>query len=141
MAAIERTSRRDAAAGPSRPFASTGPPVDRATIDRLVETMGDAEFVADLLETFTTDAPAMLDEIDSAIGTADAGTVRRIAHTLKSNAATFGARPLSEACRELEHAAKEANLDDAPGLAQAIRAEYQRAHIDLSAVKATLTSN
>jgi CheY-like chemotaxis protein/HPt (histidine-containing phosphotransfer) domain-containing protein len=141
MAAIERTSRRDAAAGPSRPSASTAPPVDRATIDRLVETMGDAEFVADLLETFTTDAPAMLDEIDSAIGTADAGTVRRIAHTLKSNAATFGARPLSEACRELEHAAKEANLDDAPGLAQAIRAEYQRAHIDLSAVKATLTSN
>jgi len=76
--------------------------------------MGDAEFVADLLETFTTDAPAMMSQIDSAIGNADAGTVRRIAHTLKSNSATFGALALSEACRELEHVAKEGHLDGAP---------------------------
>jgi HPt (histidine-containing phosphotransfer) domain-containing protein len=103
--------------------------------------MGDAEFVADLLETFMTDAPAMLNQIDSAIGNADAGTVRRIAHTLKSNAATFGAGALSEACRELEHAAKGGDLGGAPGLAQAIRAEYEWAHTELSAAKASLTSN
>jgi CheY-like chemotaxis protein/HPt (histidine-containing phosphotransfer) domain-containing protein len=141
VAAIERTSRRDGAAGPSRSSAPAVPPVDRATIDRLVESMGDAEFVADLLETFTTDAPGMLDQIDSAVGNADVGTVRRIAHTLKSNAATFGASSLSEACRQLEHAAKEGDLARAPGLAQAIRVEYERAHIDLGAVKASLTSN
>jgi signal transduction histidine kinase/CheY-like chemotaxis protein/HPt (histidine-containing phosphotransfer) domain-containing protein len=141
VAAIERTRRRDGAADPSRPSAPAEPPVDRAAIDRLVESMGDAGFVADLLETFTTDAPAMLDQIDFAIGNADAGTVRRIAHTLKSNAATFGARPLSEACRQLEHAAKEGNLGSATGLAQAIRAEYERAHIELGAAKANLTSN
>jgi signal transduction histidine kinase/DNA-binding response OmpR family regulator len=139
VAAIERTSRRDAAADPPRPSAPAGPPVDRATIDRLVESMGDAEFVADLLETFTTDAPAMMNQIDSAIGNADAGTVRRIAHTLKSNAATFGALALSEACRELEHVAREGHLDGAPGLAQAIRAEYERACIELGAAKASLT--
>jgi two-component system, sensor histidine kinase and response regulator len=81
----------------------------------------------------------MLDEIDSAIGKADAGTVRRIAHTLKSNAATFGARSLSESCRQLEHAAKDGDLGSAPGLAQAIRAEYERVGIELSAVKASLT--
>jgi signal transduction histidine kinase/CheY-like chemotaxis protein/HPt (histidine-containing phosphotransfer) domain-containing protein len=141
VVAIERTSRRDRAASPSRLSAPAEPPVDRATIDRLVESMGDAEFVADLLATFTTDAPGMLDQIDSAIGSADVGTVRRIAHTLKSNAATFGASPLSEACRQLEHAAKEGDLGSAPGLAQTIRVEYERAHIDLGAVKASLTSN
>ena len=139
VATLERTSRRDGAAGPSRPSAPAEPPVDRATIDRLVESMGDAEFVADLLETFTTDAPAMLNQIDSAIGSADAGTVRRMAHTLKSNAATFGAGSLSEACRELEHVAKEGHLDGAPALAQTIRAEYERARIALGAAKASLT--
>ena len=103
--------------------------------------MGDAEFVADLLATFATDAPAMLNQIDSAIGNADTVTVRRIAHTLKSNAATFGAYPLSEACRQLEQAAKEGNLDGAPGLARAIHAEYERARIELNAAQASLTSN
>jgi HPt (histidine-containing phosphotransfer) domain-containing protein len=141
VAALERTSSRDAAADPARPSATADPPVDRATMDRLVETMGDAEFVADLLETFTNDAPAMLDEIDSAIGSGDAGTVRRIAHTLKSNAATFGASSLSQACRKLEHAAKDGNLGSAPGLAHAIRAEYERARIELDAMNASLTSN
>ena len=141
VAAIEGTSRRDGAAGPHWPSDPVEPAVDRVTIDRLVESMGDAEFVADLLETFTTDAPAMLDEIDSAIGNADAGTTRRIAHTLKSNAATFGARSLSEACRRLEHAAKEGDLGGAPDLAQAIRAEYERAYAELSGLKANLASN
>ncbi len=83
----------------------------------------------------------MLDEIDSAIGNADAATIRRIAHTLKSNAATFGARSLSQTCRELEHAAREGNLDGAPELAQAIRTEYERARADLSAARASLISN
>jgi signal transduction histidine kinase/CheY-like chemotaxis protein/HPt (histidine-containing phosphotransfer) domain-containing protein/uncharacterized protein YigA (DUF484 family) len=141
VVAIERTSRRGGAAGPSLSSAPAEPPVDRAAIDRLVESMGDAEFVADLLATFATDAPAMLNQIDSAIGNADTVTVGRIAHTLKSNAATFGAYSLSEACRQLEQAAKEGNLDGAPGLAQAIHAEYERARIELQAAQASLTSN
>jgi GAF domain-containing protein/CheY-like chemotaxis protein/HPt (histidine-containing phosphotransfer) domain-containing protein len=140
VAAIERTSHR-AAAGQTRPSAPAEPPVDRAAIDGLVESMGDAEFVADLLATFTTDAPVMLDEIDSAISSADAATVRRIAHTLKSNAATFGARPLSESCRQLEHAARDGDLGSAAGLAETIRADYERARSELSAAKASLTSN
>jgi len=140
VVAIERTGRRGGAAGPSLSSAPPEPPVDRAAIDRLVESMGDAEFVADLLATFATDAPAMLNQIDSAIGNADTVTVRRIAHTLKSNAATFGAYPLSEACRQLEQAAKEENLDGAPGRARAIHAEYERARIELNAAQASLTS-
>jgi len=57
-----------------------------------------------------------------------------------SNEATFGAQSLAEAGRQLEHAAREANLDGAAGLAQAIRAECERARIDLGALMASLNS-
>jgi HPt (histidine-containing phosphotransfer) domain-containing protein len=39
--------------------------------------------------------------------------VRRAAHTLKSNAATFGARALADRSRELEDATKQGTLDEA----------------------------
>jgi HPt (histidine-containing phosphotransfer) domain-containing protein len=42
--------------------------------------------------------------------------VRRGAHTLKSNGATFGIVRLREVCRELESRASEGNLDGADRL-------------------------
>jgi HPt (histidine-containing phosphotransfer) domain-containing protein len=57
---------------------------------------------------------------------------------LKSNAATFGAMPLSDVCRELEAVTKTGRLEGAAGLAEAVRLEYERANIELIAAKATL---
>jgi HPt (histidine-containing phosphotransfer) domain-containing protein len=64
--------------------------------------------------------------------------VRRVAHTLKSNAATFGAMVLSDACRALEVVAREGRLDGAVELVGIIRREYDRASIELTAAKAEL---
>jgi HPt (histidine-containing phosphotransfer) domain-containing protein len=46
--------------------------------------------------------------------------VRRAAHTLKSNAATFGAGALAECSREIEVAAREGSLEDADRRLEAI---------------------
>jgi CheY-like chemotaxis protein/HPt (histidine-containing phosphotransfer) domain-containing protein len=140
VAAIERTSRRDGDSSPSGSSGPAEPAVDRATMERLVESMGDAGFVAELLDTFSTDASGMLDGIDEAIGAGDGETVHRIAHTMKSNAATFGASSLSEACREMEIAAREGSLNGAATLTKAIRSEYERASHEFSILKAELTS-
>ena len=92
---------------------ATAAVVDRGTFDRLVETMGDPEFVAELLDTFAAEASAMIGGLDEAIGEKSDETVWRVAHTLKSNAATFGAMALSDACRALEALAKNGALDGA----------------------------
>jgi CheY-like chemotaxis protein len=139
VAAIEGTERRDeppavSDGGPASPT----PAISQETLDRLVDSMGDPAFVAELLETFTGDANTMLDELDRSIRDGDVETARRTAHTLKSNAATFGAVPLSDACRQLEALARTGDLEGAPELAELVRSQYERASVELIAMKAAL---
>jgi HPt (histidine-containing phosphotransfer) domain-containing protein len=93
--------------------------LDPAALQGLREIGGD-EFFTDLVETFLADAPPLL----AALRGTNADEVRRAAHTLKSNGATFGATRFSELCRELEGQAKGGDLTGAPDLATRIEAEY-----------------
>jgi signal transduction histidine kinase/DNA-binding response OmpR family regulator len=138
VAAVQRAGRRVGSQRIPERDQAPGPAVDRGTLERLIESMGDAKFVAELLETFAADAPRMIDGIIEAIAAQDADTVRRLAHTLKSNAATFGAMPLSDACRELERVAKDGGLEDTSELAGIVRSEYERANTELTSAKAEL---
>ena len=60
--------------------------------------------MAELIGDFLDGLPGQLAALRAADATADAEAVHRIAHTLKSNAATFGADDLAAACRALEAA-------------------------------------
>ena len=95
------------------------PLLDPAALDGLREIGGD-DFVTDLIDTFLADAPPLL----AALRGTDAEEVRRAAHTLKSNGATFGATTFSELCRELEMLARTGDLAGVPELADRIEAEY-----------------
>ncbi len=66
-----------------------------------------------MVEQFLNDAPGLVDAARKGLEAREVDEVRRAAHTLKSNAATFGARALSDRSRELEDAAKQGTLDDA----------------------------
>lgn len=80
--------------------------LDPDAIQRLLQsTGGDAEFVVMLLETFAADAPATLDALRRGLASGDGAAVGRAAHTLKSNARTFGASELAELCSDLERRA------------------------------------
>ncbi len=79
----------------------TEPTIDRATYDELKETAG-AEFVLELVDTFLTEAPLLLEELRRSFGQREADAFRRAAHSLKSNANTFGALALGAMARELE---------------------------------------
>jgi HPt (histidine-containing phosphotransfer) domain-containing protein len=93
--------------------------LDPAALEGLRELGGD-EFVTDLVDTFLADAPPLL----AALRGSDTDEVRRAAHTLKSNGATFGATRFADLCRELEMLARSGDLSGAPDLAARIEAEY-----------------
>ena len=84
--------------------------IDLNTFNDLRETTG-AQFVSELIDTFIEDSPSLINQMKKAISLLDAESFRRAAHTLKSNAATFGAMQLSSFARELESMGRENNLE------------------------------
>ena len=106
-----------------------------ATTDRPAATFGElqdatgAEFVAELVDTFLQEAPAMLADLRRALAARDVDTFRRAAHSLKSNGNTFGALALGALARdlELEPAAVQAGERGRRRRSTALEAEYARA--------------
>lgn len=85
--------------------------IDRATFEELKEMSGE-DFINELIDTFLEDAPKLIAEINTALSTNNADAFRRAAHSMKSNAATFGARQLADLAKELEMLGKENRLNE-----------------------------
>jgi len=62
--------------------------------------------MVELVDTFLSEAPALLETLRGALEAADGRQLRWAAHTLKSNGEVFGATRLADLCRELEAMAK-----------------------------------
>ncbi len=104
--------------------------IDAATFAELQAAAG-SEFVAELVDTFLEEAPAMLADLRQARAAADAEGFRRTAHSLKSNCQTFGALELGEMARALELGGLNADpARDAVAL-DALDAAYARAATEL----------
>jgi HPt (histidine-containing phosphotransfer) domain-containing protein len=86
------------------------PIIDKATFDELKQMSG-ADFINELIDAFLDDAPNMIQNMQTALAAQDVESFRRNAHSLKSNANTFGATELARLAKELEFMAKENNLD------------------------------
>jgi HPt (histidine-containing phosphotransfer) domain-containing protein len=84
--------------------------IDRATFEELKQMSG-ADFINELIDAFLEDAPHMIQNMQTGVASGDVESFRRNAHSLKSNAFTFGANELGELARELETMGKENNLD------------------------------
>jgi HPt (histidine-containing phosphotransfer) domain-containing protein len=84
--------------------------IDQSTFEELKQMSGE-DFINELIDAFLEDAPNMILNMRQALTTDDVETFRRNAHSLKSNANTFGAVELASLAKELEFMAKENNLD------------------------------
>jgi CheY-like chemotaxis protein len=120
---------------------ASGPVPDAAVLDptaleNLLSMLG-GEFVylEELIDSFLEDAPLLLAELNQSIKGGDSAGVRRVAHSLKSNSADFGATALSSLCKELEMMGKSGAIDGAADLAARIVAEYRKAAVALEAVR------
>jgi HPt (histidine-containing phosphotransfer) domain-containing protein len=85
------------------------PVIDEATFEELKQMSG-ADFINELIDAFLDDAPNMISHMHSALETQDIESFRRNAHSLKSNANTFGALELGALAKELEMMGRENNL-------------------------------
>jgi HPt (histidine-containing phosphotransfer) domain-containing protein len=88
------------------------PVIDKTTFNELKQMSGD-DFINELIDTFLEDAPKMIAEIKSGLATNNADIFRRAAHSMKSNAATFGASQLAALAKELEMLGKENKVNEA----------------------------
>jgi CheY-like chemotaxis protein len=133
--ALDRVQPRDPRPGGTAP-------VDPKVIARLAASFGDqgAESVGGLIDTFLEHAPDHLATLRAAIERDDASEVRRAAHTLKSNAATFGANTLEEMCRTLEAKAKAGGLDGGADLLAAVEREMARVESALRTARRELAT-
>lgn len=110
--------------------ASEAPLFDPAAIEKLRKVAGDGDttFVAEIASVFLEEARESIDGLSRGCETGDWPTVSRLAHSVKSSAATLGFMRLSEACKELEfdtrHAAASARTAD---LLAFVRAQFDLA--------------
>jgi HPt (histidine-containing phosphotransfer) domain-containing protein len=77
----------------------------------------------------------MLADMRQALETGDAGVLRRLAHSLKSNSDSFGATALGELCRELEKMGKANTLDGGDDLITQADAEFAQVRAALDTVR------
>ncbi|WP_172457581.1 response regulator [Pseudonocardia sp. N23] len=101
-----------AAALDRRPAAPAAVTENQPDLGELVASFG-AETAAELVGEFAANAPVLEADLRDGLAAGDAPRVRRAAHTLKSNAALFGAGALSARCATLEEHAAAGGLDAA----------------------------
>ena len=110
------------------------PVIDKTTFDELKQMSG-AEFIDELIDTFLEDAPRLIEEIKSALAADSADSFRRAAHSLKSNAATFGAGELSALAKELEALGKEGKLRETGDRLRMLGEAYESVRSELEGLK------
>jgi CheY-like chemotaxis protein len=101
--------------------------VGSATLDELMAGTGEEgiSLLAELLQLFLTDSPALLAELETSLAQASAEGIQQAAHTLKSSAAILGAVALSDLCQELENLGRSKNLTLVPTKFSQLLAEYE----------------
>jgi|GEM_PF-910398 len=109
---------------------ANSPIIDRSALDAIVEIFGadDPSAILDLLDTFLAESTKQVAEMRTSFAGDDWIKLHRMAHSLKSSSATFGATRLSQASAALELAAKgQCASYECPALIEVVVGEHQAA--------------
>ena len=107
--------------------------IDMNTFNSLKESTG-TDYIGELIDAFLDDAPNLFAQMKSALVDQDAESFRRAAHSMKSNAATFGAMELSALAKELESLGRENNLEIGNKL-EVMEESFRQVQSQLTALK------
>jgi two-component system, sensor histidine kinase and response regulator len=77
---------------------------------------GDTALLADLVQLYEEDSPALFDRLHKGVAAQRADEVRHAAHSLRGLAANFGASALTQSLLQLEDAAMHNRFDEADSL-------------------------
>jgi PAS domain S-box-containing protein len=124
------------------PRAPEEPGLDPAALERLRRTLGrQAErLLPQLIDSAVRDMPGLLGQARTALERGQLKDLHRAAHTLKSNAAHFGATALAALCRDVEHRAKAETLEGLEELLGRCDAELSRTRGLLMRLRGSLPS-
>jgi HPt (histidine-containing phosphotransfer) domain-containing protein len=111
--------------------------LDRRGLRNLLSLVGgDVAELWPLLLGFLDDGPKLVAAIRAGMADGDLVAVRLHAHSLKSNAADFGATALEDLCQTLETAAIDGDITRLAGIDDRIVAEFARLDVELRRVHA-----
>ncbi len=109
--------------------------IDSSAFENL-KAMAGADFIGELIRTFLDDAPQLIQQLHTSLKNNDADTFRRTAHSLKSNAASFGANHLSGLAKDLEMFGREAKLNEVGDKLGMLEEAYQTVAQELKGMSA-----
>ena len=110
--------------------------INRQALDNiraLSQARGDA-LVAKVIAAYVDDTPAHLQTLQHAIDGQDAGSVRKVAHSLKSSSANVGAESLAQMCKEMETLGRADTTAGAAVILIDMEQEFQAVRHSLSAI-------
>ncbi|NEZ59208.1 response regulator [Adonisia turfae] len=103
------------------------PPVDRYQLCNLISMMGgEINVFKQLVDTYISESPELIQQMDQAAIQKDAAALEHSAHTLKSSSHALGAIELSNLCARLEKMGREKKIDDATNLLEDLHDEYHK---------------
>lgn len=103
-------------------------PIDLDVIQSLKDLGGEDEpgLFRELVDMFLRDTPPRMEALGQALEAGDAGSLERVAHSMKSSCGNLGAVVMADLCAQLEKAGREGSLESASDLLQRSTAEFQR---------------
>ena len=93
---------------------------------RALERPGVPSLLDRVVDRYIADAPGLIEQMRVARDKADASSLARAAHTLKSASASVGARHLAEICKALEEGARNGDTVHAASLIEELDGERER---------------
>lgn len=123
-------------------FEPTAEVLDREVLHDIVEMFGDEDpnAILDLIDTFLVESTKQYEEMRTALAAGDWVQLHRMAHSLKSSSATFGAMRLSQISAFIEKVAKaQCQAADCEALLAQLATEHQAACEQLRQVRARFT--
>jgi HPt (histidine-containing phosphotransfer) domain-containing protein len=100
------------------------PILDKSSLDELAAA--GPEFLTEMLELLLETGSKQVAEMSKCVAAQDMPALAKVAHSLKGASAGVGASELSQACAQLDHAAREGKSQAAPALLEAVTASFER---------------
>ena len=110
--------------------------INGAALDKIraLSRDGGDVLVQKVINAYVGDVPQHLRTLRQAVGGHDAGTVRRIAHSLKSASANVGAEALASLCKDLEQLGRADTVEGADALLTDMEHAFQAVRHSLNAM-------
>ena len=102
--------------------------IDPGALNELsqIQRRGSGDLVERVVLAYLESSATLIAELQSAVESSDAKSVRTSAHALKSSSANVGALHLAELCKQMEDKGREESLPNTDILQRRIQQEYER---------------